>query len=231
MTFEEATARLSEICEGIARQNRELIAGLDEDDFDPGVRLDNTKNNAAYRLTDFFEILKSFPYGNTPRDVTDDVITTTDELLDKIRQRYGDAPPVLDKIIRAGQAFRSSKRIWRITNPVRPLTQDEYEHQLDQTLCTILCALDDLNLELCRLPLKRDRKKSSTHTKRTPFMLEQIRIFKAYLDKRPVCASYSLITRARQCWREHKAEWDKAARNKSGYACYKTLSRTVQYRN
>ena len=30
MTFDEAKARLAEICAGIVRQNHELIAGLDE---------------------------------------------------------------------------------------------------------------------------------------------------------------------------------------------------------
>ena len=78
---------------------------------------------------------------------------------------------------------------------------------------------------------RRAKKPHKIHAKQTPFMLEQVRIFKTYLDKHPVCASYSIINRARQCWFEHKAEWDKAAGNKTGYSCYKTLARTVQYRN
>ena len=63
--------------------------------------------------------------------------------------------------------------------------------------------------------------------KQTAFMKKQLEIFKTFLDKHPVCASYSLITRARQCWFEHKAEWDKAAKNKTGYASYKNLARAV----
>ena len=78
---------------------------------------------------------------------------------------------------------------------------------------------------------RRPKMPRKAHAKQTPFMLEQVRIFRTYLDKHPVCASYSIINRARQCWFEHKAEWDKAARNKTGYSCYKTLARTVQYRN
>ena len=77
----------------------------------------------------------------------------------------------------------------------------------------------------------RPKKPHKIHAKQTPFMLEQVRIFKTFLDKHPVCASYSLITRARQCWNEHKTEWNTAAKNKTGYTCYKTLARTVQYRN
>ena len=65
---------------------------------------------------------------------------------------------------------------------------------------------------------KRAKMPRKAHAKQTPFMLEQVRIFRTYLDKHPVCASYSIINRARQCWFEHKAEWDKAARNKTGYA-------------
>ena len=63
--------------------------------------------------------------------------------------------------------------------------------------------------------------------KQTPFMKTQFDTFKAYLDKHPVCASYSVITRARQCWFEHKDEWDKAAKNRIGYANHKNLARTV----
>ena len=74
---------------------------------------------------------------------------------------------------------------------------------------------------------RRPKKPHKIHAQQTPFMLEQVRIFKTYLDRHPVCASYSIITRARQCWFEHKAEWDKAAKNKTGYSCYKTLAQAV----
>lgn len=73
----------------------------------------------------------------------------------------------------------------------------------------------------------KPKKKSKPHAKQTPFMLEQLKVFKAYLDKHPVCASYSIINRARQCWFEHKSEWDKAAKNKTGYSSYKNLAQAV----
>ena len=74
---------------------------------------------------------------------------------------------------------------------------------------------------------EKPKKTAKAHAKQPPFMLEQVRIFKTYLDKHPVCASYSIITRARQCWNEHKTEWDEAAKNKTGYASYKNLAQAV----
>ena len=91
------------------------------------------------------------------------------------------------------------------------------------------CDTHPLKVEIVRP--EKTKKTESAHPRQAPFMREQIRIFKDYLDKHPVCASYSLITRARQCWNEHKNEWDKAARNKTGYSSHKTLARTVQYQN
>ena len=100
------------------------------------------------------------------------------------------------------------------------------------------CGFTDLGQQLTKHgdanPLKveivrpeKTQKTELAHPRQTPFMREQIRIFKAYLDKYPVCASYSLITRARQCWNENKTEWDKAAENKTGYASYKNLAQAV----
>lgn len=74
---------------------------------------------------------------------------------------------------------------------------------------------------------RRPKMPRKAHARQTPFMLEQVRIFKIYLDKHPVCASYSIINRARQCWNEHKTEWDKAAKNKTGYASHKNLAQAV----
>lgn len=88
--------------------------------------------------------------------------------------------------------------------------------------------------ELSEKPLKvqivRETKptvKSKSHGKHTEFMKEQISCFKEFLNTHPVCASYTIINRARQCWREHKSEWDLAAKNRTGYSSYKTLARAV----
>lgn len=148
MTPEEYSQKLSAVCTAIVHQNRELMREMDEPDFDPAIRLDNTKNNAGYMLTDFFDILQYFPHGSVPDGPTDELVTSTDELLAKIRTKYGGYPDVLKEIIRAGQAFRNSKRIWRIKAPVLPLSQADYKSQLDAALNNILRALDDLNYEL-----------------------------------------------------------------------------------
>lgn len=74
---------------------------------------------------------------------------------------------------------------------------------------------------------EKPKKAIANKGKQTPFMKQQLEIFKVYLDKYPVCASFSLITRARQCWNKHKSEWDTAAKNKTGYTCYKTLAQAV----
>lgn len=153
MTEEDAQRCLSTICEGIVQQNRELITGLDQSDFDPSTKLDNTKNNASYKLTDFFDSLKAFPYGKVPYKLTNEVVATTDELLEKIREKYGEHPKVLGEIIRVGQAFRKSKRIWRIQNPIKVISQETYENLLDVALSDILKALDDLNYELTLIPI------------------------------------------------------------------------------
>lgn len=96
------------------------------------------------------------------------------------------------------------------------------------------CGFTDLGQQLAKhsdaSPLKveivkaeKTKKAESAHPRQTPYMREQIRIFKAFLDKHPVCASYSIINRARQCWREHIAEWGKLAET-IGYASYKSLA-------
>jgi len=152
MTYDECKTILADICADIVRQNRELIADMGRAGFDAAIRLDNTKNDAGYKLTNFFGALKYFPYGTVPTEVTDELVRTTDELLQSIRQHYGHAPNVLRCLLRAGQAFRNSKRIWRIRNPINTLAPADYVQQLDAALCNILTALDNLNFELNLLP-------------------------------------------------------------------------------
>lgn len=81
--------------------------------------------------------------------------------------------------------------------------------------------------QMIRTARRKPKKSTTGKGKQTPFMKRQLEIFRAYLDKHPVCASYSLITRARQCWNTHRAEWDKTAENRTGYTSYKTLAQAV----
>lgn len=96
------------------------------------------------------------------------------------------------------------------------------------------CGFSDLGQQLAKhgdaSPLKveivkaeKTKKEVKTHPRQTPFMREQRRVFREFLDRNPVCASYSLIKRARQCWHKHRTEWKKLAET-IGYASYKSLA-------
>lgn len=157
-----------------------------------------------------------------------------------------------DSIIRADRAGRAIANMLT-SHDITCGDSEKFATYVNTTFATLISSLEDhydktalilsSRIENCRpepKPVSRQetinvrivkdekpKKTAKAHAKQTPFMLEQVRIFKAYLDKHPVCASYSIINRARQCWFEHKAEWDKAAKNKTGYANYKNLARAV----
>ena len=47
------------------------------------------------------------------------------------------------------------------------------------------------------------------------------------LERRPITPSVSAISRAHQCWNEHRKEWDAAAKNGTGYSVYQSLARAI----
>lgn len=209
-------------CDGITSQNLALIARVDADDFDLARELDCTSNGAQYKITDFFDAMKRFEHGEVPTHLTDQMVATTDQLLDKIAKRF-DCKQLVQPL---GLAFRRSKRVWRIKNPIAPMKSEQYHAHLDRYRDNILSEIEQF---VCKFSAKCEKKPKKPKTdrgkgKQTPFMKTQLGIFKDFLDKNPVCASYSLINRARQCWFKHKTEWDAAAKKKIGYACYKTLA-------
>ena len=61
----------------------------------------------------------------------------------------------------------------------------------------------------------------------TAFMRDQRRAFAKFLERRPITPSVSAITRAHQCWNEHKTEWNEAAAKGDGYSSHKTLACAV----
>lgn len=217
MTEEEKTFK--RVCDGITAQNRQLLDRLQQKDFDPGVELDCTRNNASYKLTDFFDALKYFEYGEAPVHFADDTVKTTDELIDAIIRRY---PKMKMLAVRTGQAFRRSKRIWRIASPLARVAEDEYHRRLDECLRDILDAIDDLNAAL-DAPLPPP--KPHTKRRRTPFMEKQLKTFGAYLKHHPVTPSQSPNTLAHRCWIDNREKWDAAAESGEGYADYKKLAR------
>ena len=116
MNFEQAKEILTNLSAAIVAQNRELMEQMDEPDFDPGTKLDNTKNNAGYLLTDFFDAPKCFPHGQVPCEVTDSVITTTDDLIAKIRKKYGYTPEVERETIRTGLNLKNTRLTQAVQN-------------------------------------------------------------------------------------------------------------------
>ena len=231
MTKQDTT--FAAICNKIVAQNHALIQRLDAQDFNPGVELDNTRNNASYVLTDFFSVLKGYPYGEVPYRIADEVVQTTDALIDAIRSRYPEKE-ILTLAHKAGLAFRRSKRIWRIRKPPKPLTSAEYELALDTCLADILDALDDLNAALdqhafasAAKPPRKTKPKCGGKGPQTDYKLQQRKALVKFLERKPITRSFSAITRAHQCWNEHKQEWDAAAEKGIGYYDYKSLARAV----
>lgn len=78
-------------------------------------------------------------------------------------------------------------------------------------------------------PPKVVAKSKNGRGKHTSIMDEQLETFEEFLDANPVCKSYSKIDRARQCWSLHKQEWNKAAKDRTGYSSYKALA--AAYKN
>ena len=78
---------------------------------------------------------------------------------------------------------------------------------------------------------KKAKKKSKTRCRgkgpQTDFKRRQRDIFLKFLERKPVTPSVSVITRAHQCWNEHKTEWDAAAKNGTGYYDHKNLARAI----
>lgn len=61
----------------------------------------------------------------------------------------------------------------------------------------------------------------------TDYKRKQRAAFAKFLERKPVTLSASVITRAHQCWNEHKKEWDAAAKNRTGYYDHKNLARAI----
>jgi len=172
----ELEAEFAAYCGKIAGQNRALLARLPEADFNPGLELDNTRNNAAYTLTDFFGVLKLFPYGEVPFRLADEALSTTDELIAAIKKRYP-AENIRFLAHAVGIAFRRSKRIWRIRKPPAPMSQPDYAAALDECLEEILDALDDLNAALdsmASVAPPRARKTAAVHRPKDALTQSQV---------------------------------------------------------
>ena len=73
----------------------------------------------------------------------------------------------------------------------------------------------------------RKAKRSLGKGPQSDFKKQQRDTFARFLKRHPITPSVSAITRAHKCWLEHKAEWDAAANDGTGYSDHKKLARTV----
>lgn len=60
----------------------------------------------------------------------------------------------------------------------------------------------------------------------TPFKRDQRKVFETYLKTHPF-GSVSIYTRARECWRMRKSEWDKSAADGIGYSSTAALAQAI----
>ena len=74
---------------------------------------------------------------------------------------------------------------------------------------------------------KRKKTKINGKGPQSDFKHLQRETFATFLERKPITPSVSAITRAHQCWNEHKKEWDTAAKNGTGYTNHKSIARTV----
>ena len=74
---------------------------------------------------------------------------------------------------------------------------------------------------------EKPKKPANGRGRHTKFMDDQRKIFLEYLQTHPVTRSYSKIVRARECWRLHQSDWDKAAKSGDGYKNHKILAQSV----
>ena len=202
----------------------------------------NNDNAACARLHDIARFFGRYEHGRTPRFpivvyASRSSMTLTDRLEElffhdslcdvnhHIKEffcliAYEGKPKMTQDDFANALMSEADALIAALTSYSKPLA--EFTHRREEELKS--------GAKVLKVKIVKDEKPKKTMCgkgKQTPFMKKQLEIFKTYLDKHPVCASYSIINRARQCWFEHKAEWDNAAKNKTGYTCYKTLAQAV----
>lgn len=138
------------VCNQMAQQDRDLLSAIALPGFVGSVQLDNTRNNAIYLITDFFDILMHIPYGMVQTEDANKLVALNDQLLDAIELRYG----CRDEVVRCRQAFGNSKGVWRIRNPYHQIPPEEYCRKLEKCRDDIFTALNALNVKIYLLEAK-----------------------------------------------------------------------------
>ncbi len=115
------------------------------------------------------------------------------------------------------------------------LRLDKFRRQWSQCCCKNSDAFYERTSELIKQretpaakpPRKKKRSPSCGKGPQSDFKRQQREVFLKFLERRPITPSVSAITRAHQCWNEHKKEWDAAAKKKIGYTDYKSIARAI----
>lgn len=111
---------------------------------------------------------------------------------------------------------------------------DKFRNQWSQCCCKNSDAFYEATTALINARKKSTKKappkgkgKGNGKGPQTDFKRKQREIFVKFLERKPITPSVSIITRAHQCWLEHKAEWDAAAKDGTGYYDHKKLARAI----
>ena len=101
----------------IVEQNRALITRLKCRGFNPVTELDFTANDAGLLIRKFFEAVAQFDEGKVPYEELEELLLTTDSLIDELKKC--DNAPVCE-LDAVGVAFRKAAILWKDNHP-KPL--------------------------------------------------------------------------------------------------------------
>lgn len=190
----------------------------------------NSKSNGACKcLVDICEALKEYRPGEYPTPILDVLSKSTLSLIhDEIEpiQRT----EICNKFITIIDDLHSYLRTENPTLSIELHAKnlDKFRSLWNNCCCKISDAFYNQTSKLleARKAAKPRKKLSLGKGRQTTFMEKQRDIFADYLLDHPVTPSVSILTRAHKCWLEHKKEWDKHAKDKTGYSDYKKLARS-----
>jgi len=157
----EACEAFKAICDEIDADNRRLLKEMRNDSFAPAEALDCTLNGAQYRLLRFFTLAKRFGHGEIQKHEADKMVASSKELVDAIKERYGNFGNVRELAQKVGQAFRRSHLLWRTDQQTVQMDNAVFARHLDEALNVIFGALDALNLELSKMADEAHQKRAS----------------------------------------------------------------------
>ena len=195
----------------------------------------NPKSNGACPCLDHFcTALKEYRPGEYPANPLDAVQKTTrslihDEIEPIMRVQHCN---MLTTIIDALHAYLHTELpVFNLEDHIKTL--DKFRARWNDCCYKISDAFYEQTSKLLsvRKAAKQQKPPSPTPKKvlgkgrQTAFMKQQRKIFADFLLTHPSTSSVSAITRAHQCWLQHKKDWDKRAKDGTGYSDYKALAR------